>query len=336
MGRYARRNLICVSVICVVWLPLVSQQQTPSFRTFIHGTVRDAVTHRPLERVIVMVEAGASGYAGQAQTDPSGNFNLPGLGQDIYEVRVRLAGYEEVSQRVDLTMPSSNYLNFELRPKPGTGPPAVAPEGPDARLDARLAAVPDKARKEFTKARDLWQQGKDPQDTVDHLQKAIKAYPGFADAYVMMATAYIRQNKSDDAKSALDHAISLDPKLPEARLTMGMLQNSKKDYPDAEKSLLEGLKLEDNSAQGHYELAKTYWALGRWHEAEPHALKAASLDPNLAAVHVLLGNIALRKQDAPTALQEFQTYLKLDPKGPMAQGTDAMVKKIQEVLNHPQ
>jgi len=94
-----------------------------------------------------------------------------------------------------------------------------------------------------------------------------------------------------------------------------MLQNSEKDYASAEKSLLEGLKLEENSAQGHYQLAKTYWALGWWQDAEPHALKAASLQPTMAPVRVLLGNIDLRKRDAPAALQEFQTYLKLDPKG---------------------
>ena len=97
--------------------------------------------------------------------------------------------------------------------------------------------------------------------------------------------------------------------------TLGMLQNSEKDYASAEKSLLEGLKLEENSAQGHYQLAKTYWALGWWQDAEPHALKAASLQPTMAPVRVLLGNIDLRKRDAPAALQEFQTYLKLDPKG---------------------
>jgi tetratricopeptide (TPR) repeat protein len=336
MRPHALRNPLLVLAVYLASSSLFAQQQAPSFRTFIHGTVRDAATYRPLERVIVVVEAETSGYAGQAQTDTSGNFNLQGLGQDIYEVRVRFPGYEEMSQRVDLTVPSSNYLNFELRPKPGTAAPAVAPEGPDARLDARLAAVPDKARKEFAKARELWQQGKDPQETVDHLQKAIKVYPDFADAYVMMATAYIRQNKAADAKSALERAITLDPKLPEARFTLGMLQDSEKDYASAEKSLLEGLKLEENSAQGHYELAKTYWALGRWQDAEPHALKAASLQPTMAQVHVLLGNIDLRKRDAPAALQEFRTYLKLDPKGPMAQGSEAMVKKIQDALNSPQ
>jgi hypothetical protein len=297
MPPHTLRNALLTTALCLLFSSSYAQQ-TPNFRTFIHGTVRDGVTHRPLERVILMVEAESSGYAGQAQTDSSGNFNLQGLGQDVYEVRVRFPGYEEMSQRVDLTVPSSNYLSFELRPKPGTGPPALAPEGPDARL----AAVPDKARKEFTKARELWQQGKDPLETIDHLQKAIKAYPDFADAYVMLATAYVQQNKPADARSALNRAISLNPKLPEAQFTLGMLENSQKDFPGAEKSLLQGLKLDDDSPQGHYELAKTYWALGRWQDAEPHALKAATLQPNLAAVHVLLGNIDLRKREAPAAL----------------------------------
>lgn len=55
----------------------------------------------------------------------------------------------------------------------------------------------------------------------------------------------------------------------------------------------------------------------------------------MAPVHVLLGNIALRKRDVPGALKEFQEYLRLDPKGPMAEGTQAMVKKIQDTLSSP-
>jgi hypothetical protein len=55
----------------------------------------------------------------------------------------------------------------------------------------------------------------------------------------------------------------------------------------------------------------------------------------MAPVHVLLGNIALRKRDTPGALKEFQEYLRLDPKGPMAEDTQAMVKKIQDGLSSP-
>jgi len=117
---------------------------------------------------------------------------------------------------------------------------------------------------------------------------------------------------------------------------LGILENQQKDYPGAEKSLIEGLKLNWESPQGHYELARTYWAIGRWQQAEPHALEALRIQPTMAPVHVLLGNIALRKQDAPGALAQFQDYLKLDPNGPLAEPTRAMVKKIEEAMNAKQ
>ena len=332
-----RTNPLLVATICLYLFcfPLWAQKNAPAFRSSINGSVRDAVTHRALERVVVMVESEDSGYSGQALTDISGKFGIQGIPSSVYVVRVRLPGYEEVSQRVDLTVTSSNYLSFELRPKPGNAP-ALAPEGPGARLNARIAAVPEKARKEFTKARELWGEGKDPQSSIDHLKKAIKIYPRFADAYVLLATVYIQQSQPADAKSALNQAIEIDPRLPEARFTLGNLQNSEKNYADAEKSLTEGLILDGESPQGHYELAKAYWAMGRWQDAEPHAIKAAALQPAMAPVHVILGNIALRKRDPQTALKEFQQYLKLDPNGPMAGGAQSMVDKLQAALNIPQ
>jgi predicted Zn-dependent protease len=76
--------------------------------------------------------------------------------------------------------------------------------------------------------------------------------------------------------------------------------------------------------------------MGKIPEAEAHAQKAEALQPSMAPVHILLGNIALRKQDAASALKEFQEYLRLDPKGPMAQGAEAMVNKIQSAMNPKQ
>jgi hypothetical protein len=49
----------------------------------------------------------------------------------------------------------------------------------------------------------------------------------------------------------------------------------------------------------------------------------------MAPPHVLLGNIALRKQDTVGAVKEFQEYLKLDPNGPMAGGVKQMIEKIE-------
>lgn len=320
----------CLFFMFGVGAGVLCAQDNPNFHTFIHGNVRDANTHRVLARVVVNIDSASSGFVQEAETDSSGNFSFQGLSQDIFVLRVRLPGYEEASQTVDLTVPSNSYVTFELKPKPGSGSAAtVEGIGLDAHLNARLASVPDKARKEFLKAREQWRQGKDLHECVDRLNKAVKLYPDFADAYVLLATLQMQQNDAAAAKKSLERALAANPNVPEAWFTRGMIQNREKDYAGAEKSLVQGLQLDDGSAQGHYELARTYFGTGRWQEAEPHAHKAAELQPELAAIHVLLGNIALRKQDPLGALKEFQLYLRLDPQGPMAGGVGEMVKKLQ-------
>lgn len=323
---------IVLSAVCLAFSPCMAQRAGGGspIRTSIRGAVRDAVTHQVLMRVVVTIDSTDSGYAGQAETDTSGKFELQGLDIGQYAINIRLPGYYEATQYVDLNTNPMAYLTFELRPKGSTGPPALSPGGGEFSLDARLAAIPEKARKEFLKAREIWQQGKDPQGCVDHLNKAVKSYDRFADAYVLLGSAYIQQNKGAEAKSALDRAIEIDPRLADARFTLGTLQNREKDYASAEKSLNEGLQLDDKSAEGHYELAKTYWALGRLQDAEPHALKAIALLPTMAPAHVLLGNIALRKRDNQTALSEFTEYLRLDPQGPMSGSVRDIIAKIEQ------
>jgi tetratricopeptide (TPR) repeat protein len=328
------RYLAIFGALCLSFQSVaqVGRSAGPSIRTSIRGTVRDAVTHRALERVVVMVEAEDSGYAGQAQTDASGRFDLQGLDAGSYLIRIRFPGYLETAQHVNLATNPMSYLSFELRPKPAIAQPVVAPEGPEAYLNARLASVPEKARKEFARGRQLWQRGKDPQDCIDHLNKAVKIYPQFPDAYVLLGTVYMQQNKAIEAKSALGQAIQIDPKFPEAHFTLGLLQNREKDYASAERSLTEGLKLNEASPEGHYELAKTYSAIGKWQEAQAHAEKAISLRPNFASAHVLLGNMLLRKGDPNGALSQFKEYLKIDPQGPMAEQTRILVAKIEKAL----
>lgn len=325
-----------LGVLCLASLPSTAQRSGATLRTEIRGTVRDAVTHQGLAHVVAMIESTSSGYAGQAETDSSGKFELQGLDSTQYSVRVNFPGYYEATQTVDLTTNPMAYLTFEMRPRPGTAPPPLAPGGPGSVLDARLASVPEKARKEFLKARELWQQGKDPQECADHLNKAVKSDDRFADAYVLLGSVYIQQNKAAEAKSALDRAIAIDPKLPDARFTLGSLENRQKDYENAQRNLTEGLKLDDGSAAGHFELAKTYWAIGRLPDAESQAQRAVALLPTMAPAHVLLGNIALRKRQNEVARAEFMEYLRLDPQGPMSGPVKEMIGKIEQASKPPE
>ena len=123
----AWRSPLIVISLCLASCWLSAQRASSTVRTSIRGSVRDAVTHRVLERVVVMVDAADSGYAGQAETDTSGKFELQGLGATSYVVRVRFPGYYEMSQGANLSVTPSIYLSFELHPKAGNAPPVVAP-----------------------------------------------------------------------------------------------------------------------------------------------------------------------------------------------------------------
>jgi Flp pilus assembly protein TadD len=107
---------------------------------------------------------------------------------------------------------------------------------------------------------------------------------------------------------------------------------AKKKNKSWKTALLRGLELKPDASAGHYELAKSYWDLGRWREAAPHIRKAVSGTPDLASPHVLLGNIMLRENNPQGALSEYREYLKLEPNGLMAQGVRQMIEKIQKSL----
>jgi len=130
MPRRFPYALIFPTLASLLSIAMAAQNYPGGGRTSIHGSVRDSQTHQAIYRVIVDVESQSGGNAGQVITDTTGKFDVQGLDAAVYLVRVRFPGYEEVLERVDLTVTSSNYLDIQLKPKPGTAARPVAPEGP--------------------------------------------------------------------------------------------------------------------------------------------------------------------------------------------------------------
>ncbi len=148
-----------------------------------------------------------------------------------------------------------------------------------------------------------------------------------------MGMAFLQNNNLDESKTALQKAVEVNPKIANAHLSLGAIFNAEKNYPEAEKSLTQGLELLPESAEGQYELAKTYWAMGRLPESEAHASKAVAVKPDMPPVHVLLGNICLRKHDTQGAIKEYKQYLLLDPSGPFATSTQSALEKLSKSPN---
>jgi len=281
------------------------------------------------DHVVVRLRSDKIDYMDEQTTDPRGRFSFDGLNPSTYVLSIEGQGIKPYSKFIDISMSKMSNELITLQPDHPHDAKTVPPEGAGATVNAQEAEVPASARKEYEAGQKILADKKDADGSIKHFEKAIQIYPKYSDAYLALGLVHLDLGKLEAAQGELQSANELNPNNPGGYLALGSLFNRQKKYDDAVKALTRGLQLNSEVPLGQYELSKTYWAMGNWQEAEPHAQKAAELSPGLAPVHVLLGNIALRKQDTLGALKEFKEYLHLDPNGPMAGGVTQVIQKIE-------
>jgi Flp pilus assembly protein TadD len=277
----------------------------------------------------VRLEVDGGGLMDEQSTDSSGKVLFHPTINTGYTVVIHQPGYADDAKHVDLTITPTASASLQLKPLRGYEGQVANIAGTSA-ISARMLAIPEAARKEYEAGKKLLEEKHDASGSAGHFRKAIKEYEKFPEAYTLLGLAYLQDQKLPDSKAAFDRAIQLDPQSGASYVGLGGCLNQMKDYPGAEKALAKGLEIIPESPDGNYELAKTYWAMHRWQEAQPHAEKAEKLQPNVPGVHVLMGNILLQKQDAAGALKEFHEYLRLDPNGPMSEAVRGVVSKLEK------
>jgi tetratricopeptide (TPR) repeat protein len=281
--------------------------------------------------VHLTLELAEGGPVDDCQTQPDGRCHFVPPTTGSYLVRIREPGYKQLASRVDLISSPKGYVALTLQPIPGAAPPEASKDATGGSVSAADLAVPDNAKKEFEAAQRALD-AKNFDSGIAHLKKATELYPNFPQAFATMGAAYLEQKKYKEAQGALEKAVQLDPKAAGAYIELGATLNQLKDYPGAVTALTKGLDLNADVPAGNYELAKAYMAQQQWQNAEPALRKVIAAQPDMASAHVMLGNVLLKKGDGPGALNEFQTYLKLDPNGPMAPGVREVIPKIEAAL----
>jgi tetratricopeptide (TPR) repeat protein len=328
-----------ISVLALTTCPAFGQVQYEGRTTGnITGQVRYAQGGQPAFNVLVSCDSFSGGLIGQENTDRNGRFQFRNVALAQYVIIVRVPGYVEERETVELQGSPDQYLQIRLRPDGSGTSNAAAPPILDAN-------VPADARKEFEKADAALASNKKEgtEEGIRHLEKAISIYPRFVQAQLKLGTAYMDLGQWDQAEKILLNALATEPKTANALFALGETYLSQKKDSEAEKVLLQGLQIEDRSFQAHLTLGRVYWdmALKTKDEAQARPLldksyeqakRALELNPGLAGGHLLKGNLLLRVRRAPDALHEFEEYLRLDPKGQLADQTRAVVEKIKKAL----
>ena len=322
--------LVLSSIVAVT---LLGHAQTK--RVEIHGQVRYAQGGAPAEHVVVRLESyDGGGPIGEAFTDSSGKFQFTSLPPAQYLVRVRQSGYRDAQQTIDLTTTSSGLVLLQLLTDTSSSSTTSKPGTIDAN-------VPPAAQKEFDKGvTALAEGGKDKTSVaVKCFEKAVSIYPKFVEARLKLGTAYMDLEQWDKAEQALLATVEVDPKAFNALFALSEIYLRQNKIAEAEKVLVKGLAIQDASYLGHLNLARVYWEKAReikdLMQAKPALEKsyeeikrALTLNPDLAGAHLLKGNLLLRVLRTADAIAEFNTYLRLEPNGPFAAETRALIEKI--------
>ena len=167
---------------------------------------------------------------------------------------------------------------------------------------------------------------KDSPGSVLEFQKAIKAFPGYYEAYAQLGAAELDQEHWELAESAFRRSIDLSGgRYAPADFGLGLiLATVKKEFEEAETVIRNGLELDPNDTTGNFVLAWVMYSTTRLQDAEKSAREAVLSAPTFAGARLLLAQIHLAEKNFVAAVQDMDTYLSF--------GIDAQLnQKVREV-----
>jgi len=281
----------------------------------------------PAAYVKVDIWSDAGVFRSTVTTDDRGRFQMQ-TPFGVIQYKVELPGYRPAFGRDDLSMSHTANELITLKALPGTTPPGATAQS-NGPVDARIAAIPAEARKEF----DAGQKAVNANDfagAIPHLQKAVELYPKYSEAYQLLGLSQLQTQQGPQAEASLRKAIEIEPKMPQAQYMLGTLLAMTGRANLAEQPFTQFAELDPTNPDAHFELAKTEFALNKFPDAEMHARKAIELKEKNPGVEVVLAYALLRQQKGSEAKAAFQQYLKLDPNSPMKADVENTIAQIDQ------
>ena len=280
------------------------------------------------------VESANATGGGSTVTDQDGVFRFNGLRPGSYEVVVD-GGKDYENSREPVTIDPVGggriiQVNIALKPKVDASNPA-------------FAGVPKAALDLYQKGSAAAQKG-DAKGAVSFLTQAVTLHPAFTVALSELGAQYLKLSQWDKAAETFDALIKLKPDDAGAHLDSGialynigsvLLTDKKVDEANqklglAEVQFREAIKLNNPGPSAHYYLGMTLVKIRRYDEAQAELeLAVKNGGANIAQAHRFLGGLYQRAHKDKEAADEFETYLKLDPKVKDAETIKGMIQKLR-------
>jgi len=308
------------AVACFVAAGVAQQTTTMSAgtaggNTTITVRVTFEQSHRPAAGMLVELIPTSGGMADIRTTDGNGGATFNSVSGGRFKLRVTGPDIEKTESDPFVAGGGEGgpYIteNIQVRsaqlPGGGAAGPALAP------------IIPEPAKQEF-KLGSKEMDKKNWQEAKDHFQKAIVAFPKYAEAFNNLGQVDAALQNGKDAVDAFLAATQIDPTLPQANLYLGQFYYENVKYKEAEPYLQRAAADQPKSAQLLTALANAQLQNGESELALANARKVPSL-PNhkqFAICHLIAAQALSGKGQDDEIAKEYKEYLKEAPDSPLA------------------
>ena len=340
-----KANRIFALLTFILVLDLAASARMRQQGNSITGKVRNSAG-KNLSQIVVEVETGNGQPANTTVTNNEGDFYFSGLTSTSYIIVIRQIDYEPVSEHVDFVKTVGPDDPGERRVVQIT----LVPKGASASIPSNRVVssqtLPKGAREALDRAIKLAKENKSS-EVVAALNEAIKAYPDYFEAHLLLGGEYLKMDRLNDAINEFEQARKINPKDDRVYRGFGQVLMMQKKYALASQVLGEAARLNPtdsgilvmratsliehaaaiNPATSKEAAAEREVAFGL---AEKDLAKALELaDKKLPAAHLQLARLYERKGDRARAADELEQYLKMAPEDKKADAIRSAIKTLR-------
>jgi tetratricopeptide (TPR) repeat protein len=290
------------------------------------GYVRDDATQQPIQGISIELKDLSGQIAAPAAiSGTNGAFAFYRLAEGYFYIVVQARDYEPLQMQVSLESSSKSNISVMLTRIRKSEKADAFP------ISTRELTIPGKAKAFFEKGVSLIHKKQDYKGALEEFQRAVGQYPEYYEAYDRIGVSEYHLGDFPAAEKALRKSAELSKnQYCDASFLLAAMLNDLNRFVDAEPVSRTGVACSETSWQGHYELARALAGQKKSDDAELSAIKARDLNSGNPQIFLVLGNIHMQKREYAAVVEDFGTYLKLDPQGPLS---DQVRKKRQQLQN---
>ena len=309
-------------------------------RNSISGTVFSA-SRQPLADVYIELLDDVNSTLGRGKTDASGRFAFGGLVSGRYIIKVLPFGtdYLETTQEVTLSSisaaPGSGSdrqqidIYLKLNERANAGPFAVAPGVIFAQ------EVPPAAKKLYAAGVNYLREKKE-KEGLESLRKSLEVFPDYYLALDRLGSEYAIRGSSDRnyfeaGLVLLTKAVEVNPRGVDSIYGLGWTQYQLGMTNQAIENLQKVTTLYSKSADAYLWLGKSLKRGAKPDQAETAFKRANELTKGKSGeVHWQMAGLYNEQKRYKEAADEFELFLKLQPKAADAEKIRALIKQLRD------